>query len=292
MPTATVLPRTTWEGLATAHAQRADQATAAHRARAGRQQTHAVDDFVYEYYGVRPSRLRRWHPGAGVTLEDAPDHARWRWYTSDAQGTQVDVAAFMAARGDMVRFVETLVSRTAQRPLQLGCFGLHEWAMAYRAGDSLRHDLPLRLGREGTDAVVTAHPLACTHFDAFRFFTPAALPLNRTQLTRTSQLESEQPGCLHATMDLYKWCAKLAPAFPSELQQDCFELAVDVRRVDMRASPYDVSGFCLAAIAVETPEGKREYAQYQREFADRAGELRARILAACAALTQTLEPRR
>ena len=37
-------------------------------------------------------------------------------------------------------------------------------------------------GTPSTDAVVDAHQLSCTHFDAFRFFTPDAVPLNRRPL--------------------------------------------------------------------------------------------------------------
>jgi len=38
-------------------------------------------------------------------------------------------------------------------------------------------------------------------------------------------------------IDLYKWVYKLAPVTPSELVADCLELAVNVRELDMWASP-------------------------------------------------------
>jgi hypothetical protein len=58
---------------------------------------------------------------------------------------------------------------TADRPAQLGCFGLHEWVMVYRSGpDDVRH---------------------------------GAWPLHL-----------EQPGCLHATMDLYMSRARTTAA--------------------------------------------------------------------------------
>lgn len=281
--TLTVLARREWEPRAQAHAERVDAATAGHRARATRGEKNAVEDFLYEYYSTRPSALRRWHPGVGIVLEDAQEHSAWRWYVTDARGTRVDAEAFWEARGATVNFVESLLRRTGERPLHLGCFGLHEWAMVYRAGER-RHPLPLRLGAAGTDAVVEANSLVCTHFDAFRFFTPEAVPLNASALTRESQGDREQPGCLHATMDLYKWCAKLSPAIPSELQQECFELALEVRRVDMQASPYDVGSLGLDAIPIETPEGKSRYAAIQREFAARGGALRERVIAACEAV--------
>ncbi len=96
--------------------------------------------------------------------------------------------------------------------------------------------------RRGTDDVVESHRITCTHFDAFRFFTDEARPLNLLQPTReVSSSSNEQPGCLHASMDVYKWAYKLAPLTPSELVADCFELARDVRQVDMQAAPYDLS---------------------------------------------------
>lgn len=38
-------------------------------------------------------------------------------------------------------------------------------------------------------------------------------------------------------MELHKRVSKLAPAVSSELVMDAFELAMDVRQLDMRASP-------------------------------------------------------
>ncbi|WP_291382991.1 3-methyladenine DNA glycosylase [Demequina sp.] len=276
---ATVLPRSEWEPLASAHADRADALTAGHRHRAGRGEKHAIEDFLYEYYPTRPSRLRRWHPGAGTVLEDAPEHAGWKFYRTEARGTSVDLDAFLEARGEGVAHITRLLAATASRPARLGCFGLHEWAMVYRAGEDRRHPLPLRLGRAGTDAVVEANPISCSHFDAFRFFTPEAAPLNALQPTRATQLDLEQPGCLHANMDLYRWAMKLAPAIPSELELEAFGMALEIRRVDLRASPYDVSGYGLEPIAVETLEGKREYAELQANFARRGADLRSRIVA-------------
>ena len=278
-----VLPADTWLPRARTHEERADALTAAYRDRRARGERHAIDDFMYDYYGVKPSHLRRWHPGPGVVLTGSVDqlaaHASWRWYRSDDDGVVLDVEAFLAERRPTVEYVRSLLAATASRPAHVGCLGLHEWAMVYRQDDARRrHSLPLRLGREGTDAVVEAHPLRCSHFDAFRFFTPDAVPRNRALLTRATQTATEQPGCLHANMDLYKWSAKLVPAVPGDLLLDCFELARDVRTLDMQASPYDVSSLGEPAVAIETPAGKAEYVRRQRDFADRAGVLRQRLL--------------
>ncbi|MBO0607529.1 3-methyladenine DNA glycosylase [Myceligenerans salitolerans] len=279
-----LLPSATWRAAAAAHRARADALTAVRREARAAGRKHAIEDFLFTYYPTRISHLRRWHPGAGVVLAGA---AAGRWYTRVLGGVTLDVEAFLAERGDTVRYVRTLVAATASRPGTFGCFGLHEWAMVYRdkeAGRDHRHPLPLRLGHTGTDAVVESHPVRCSHFDAYRFFTPEARDRNALRPTRATQPALEQPGCLHANMDLYKWCLKLGPAVPGELLLDTFELARDIRYTDMAASPYDVSAYGVEPVAIETPEGKAEYVRRQRGFADRSAALRDRLLTACDAL--------
>ncbi len=275
------LSREQWTERAEKHEARADALTAAHRERAARGEKHPVWDFLFTYYGYKPALLRRWHPGSGVVLEQAPERADWRWYSPADQAGAVapDAALFRAEKPQLADLVERMLRRTASRPGQFGCFGLHEWAMVYRAAEH-RHPTPLRLGQEGTDAVVEANELRCTHFDAFRFFTDDAVPRNRLPLTRDSQPDLEQPGCLHAGMDLYRWAVKLGPLVPGELLLDAFELARDIRLLDMEAAPYDLSDWGVQPVRIETPEGKAEYVRRQREFADRGAVLRERLLQA------------
>ncbi|MFD1504632.1 3-methyladenine DNA glycosylase [Georgenia yuyongxinii] len=289
-----VLPATQWQARARAHADRADALTAAHRERRSRHEKHPVEDFLYEYYSARPARLRRWFPGVGTALtgDDAAlaEPATWRWHVRTVVAGRavvaLDAAAFLADRGEGVGWLDELLRRTAGRAAHLGCLGLHEWAMVYQQ-EAHRHPLPLRLGQAGTDAVVEAHAIRCTHYDAFRFFTPPARPLNRLQPERTTQLDLEQPGCLHANMDLLKIALKLGPASPGELLLDCFELARDIRVLDMAASPYDVRGLGHTPVAIETAEGRAEYVARQRELAERAEPLRARLLAVTTAVLAT-----
>lgn len=273
------LDRATWQQRERAHQEHADALTAAHRARAARGEKHPVWDFLFTYYSYSPSQLRRWHPGAGIQLEDAPEREAWRWYTAgSAPGSVVpDATAFAREKAPLADLIERMLRRTAARPGQFGCFGLHEWAMVYREPEH-RHSAPLRLGQDGTDAVVEAGDLRCTHFDAFRFFTPSAVPRNRTALTRADQPVLEQPGCLHAGMDLYKWAMKLGPLIPGELLLDTFELARDIRLLDMEAAPYDLSAWHVVPVPIETAEGKAEYVRRQRGFAERGNALRHRML--------------
>jgi hypothetical protein len=277
------LPPAVRRERAAAHEERVDRLLAGHLARAARGEKHPVEDFLFTYYSLRPAQLRRWHPGAGVVLlgvdEVARDHVVVD--TPDGPGVALDVAAWLRRRGDAARHVRDLLAATASRPPQLTCFGLHEWAMVYRLpADDVRHaSWPLRLGAAGTDTVVETQRLRCTHHDAFRFFTDAARPLNARQPRREDQIALEQPGCLHATMDLYKWAYKLAPAVPSELVADAFELARDVRSLDMRASPYDFAALGYEPVRIETPEGRAAYVAEQRGFAERGAALRAELLA-------------
>jgi hypothetical protein len=160
---------------------------------------------------------------------------------------------------------------------------MHEWAMVYRSSAAeIRHESwPLRLSPAGLDAVVESAPLRCTHFDAFRFFTDPARPLNVLTPTRSAMPDLEQGGCLHTNMDLYKHAYRLTPLVPSELIADCFALAREIRTLDMRASPYDLRGLGYEPVVVETDQGKAEYVAAQRAFAQRAAELRAQLIAAC-----------
>ncbi len=246
-------------------------------------------DFLFSYYSHRPSRLERWHPGIGVTLAGAgAGYLELGAYTATDDGVTVDPAGFTRNRRHTAEFVLALLSATGRRAPRLGCFGLHEWAMVYRASaEEIRHaGWPLRLGRNGTDAIVESLPLRCTHFDAFRFFTEPARPLNAQTPTRDRQVELEQPGCLHNNMDLFKWAYKLDPFVPSELVADCFELALRIRELDMRASPYDLSALGYEPVAIETAAGRAEYARAQAEFAQRAAPLRERLIGVCRVLSQ------
>lgn len=281
-----VLPEADWHTRRRAHEQRVSAWTAPHQARAARGEKHPVEDFLFEYYRFRPAWLRRWHPGPDVVLqgESARDFLRWPEYHEVAEGVALNVAALEPRRRESVAWIANLLRLTAERPPQFACFGLHEWAMVYRSG-GVRHEAwPLRLGVEGTDAVVEAHSLRCTHFDAFRFFTPDAVGRNAGRPTRDSQVALEQPGCLHAAMDCYKWAYKLGAGVPGVLLLDAFDLARDTRELDMRAAPYDLTALGYQPIRIETADGKAEYVAAQRGIADRGVRLRERLIDACDAL--------
>ena len=193
-----------WRERQGVYEARVDEWIAPHLERRRRGMAHPVWDFMFDYYTLSPAKLRRWHPGFGVTLAgDVREFVRMRGYIVDESGAHVDP---VAVDSRLVKSTLSLLTATASRDASFGCFGRHEWAMVYRLRqDEVRHSTwPLRLSDAEISDVVESAPLRCTHFDAFRFYTVAAQPLNAVQPTRATQVDLEQPGCLHATMDLYK----------------------------------------------------------------------------------------
>ncbi|CAJ1582611.1 3-methyladenine DNA glycosylase [[Mycobacterium] wendilense] len=277
-----VLPERVWTERAEEHRRRVESFLAAH---SGAGQPHPVWDFLFTYYSLRPRQLLRWHPGYGTVLAGprAREYSGRTGYVRTEAGVTVG-SQYRAGRLETIGFIEALLSATAERTPQLNCFGLHEWAMVYRSDDVRHAAVPLRLGQDGTDAVVEAMPLRCSHYDAYRFFTAPAAPRNATRLTRATQLEREQPGCVHTNMDLYKWAYKLMPLLDSALLLDCLDLAAEARELDMRASPYDLRGFGLEPLRVEDPAGRAEYVRLQAEIGRRAVPLRAQLIDRCRAL--------
>ena len=283
-----VLSPATWQARGAEHESRVEDLVGPYLRSRAQGEKHPVLDFLFTYYSARPSHIRRWHPGYGIVLA-APATAggrelarvldelsTLRGYTRTRDGGVTVDPAFLDERRGALRATCALLDATASRPARLGCFGLHEWAMVYRT-DAPRHSVPLRLGPAATETVVESMPLRCTHFDAFRFFTDAARPRNESTLTRRTQIDHEQPGCLHATMDLYRACITLAPLIPAELTLDAFELALTARELDMRASPYDLRDLGYLPVEIETAAGRAEYVREQSAIADRGAELRGTL---------------
>jgi hypothetical protein len=272
-------PWADWEADRVAYLARVRPWAADRTRRMSRQEKHPVYDFLFEYYSFRPAHLLRWTPGYGVLLEGATAaDVSWSEFVKCDGGLVLSAASFPAHRATYLRWAVPYLEATLAREPSFACFGLHEWAMVYRDPDVRHPDVPLRLSRAETDAVVDGQPLRCSHFDAFRFFTPAAIPLNRVRLTRQVTTDHDQAGCVHVNMDLYRFAYKIAPFCPGDVLADAFELAVAAREVDMRASPYDLSTYGFPPIRIETREGREEYVESQRELARRGMPVRERLL--------------
>jgi hypothetical protein len=238
---------------------------------------HPVWDFLFTYYNFSPNKLLTWIPGMQQCDEFSSNpkpgtpHRFHRW--PDPKPRDLHQA----------RWIATLCDNILSKPARFGCHGLHEWAMVYRQSESeVRHNQhPLRLPARDIADLIESQPLCCTHYDAFRFFTPPAVPLNALQPTLETRLQNEQAGCLHANMDLYKWAGKLWPWIGSDLVADTFELAVLGRALDMRASPYDLSQLGFDPIPIETESGRDQYRREQQHLTTLATPVRQRLKQAC-----------
>ncbi len=271
-----------WLQRATNHRSNALEWTQPTRDRRARGEKHPVHDFLHTYYRLSLGQLERWHPGIGVHLEDCPEaHQMFRetHYRFEEGTCAADPSRLSAKARARLEFSLQILQSTMERPPNFSCHGLHEWAMLYD-GAEVRHGetVPLRLPREDIDTLVRSRPLCCSHFDAFRFFAPGAKVMNRLQPDLWAREDTEQPGCIHANMDLYKWAAKSLPWVSSDLLWQCFRLATRAREIDMRASPYDLSGFGYNPIPVESSAGRRLYEKLQRQLAQEARALRESLI--------------
>lgn len=80
----------------------------------------------------------------------------------------------------------------------------------------------LKIFIQAMDETTSKPPSCCHHLLTNR-------PLNSVQLEREGQKAHDQPGCIHANMDMFKWALRLWPLLPSEQLVDALELAVDCR---------------------------------------------------------------
>ena len=283
----TTLADAEWRALAAAHFDRAKVYTGPARERRDRGIPHPITDFLFEYYPYPFAFLEQWHPGLGTGIEwsteDAQDpelhHLSSRWYRYENGELVADPSLMTEKEKLRLEWICGLLEATRDRAPNFACHGLHEWAMVY-GGRTVRHEkiLPLRLPQHDIDSFVASRAICCSHHDAFRFFAPEAKPFNRLQPTLATREGHEQPGCLHANMDLYKWAAKAMPWCGSSLLLECFELAVRIRDLDMRASPYDLTEWDREAVCIETSEGRRAYENEQKALAAEAHPLRDRLI--------------
>ena len=315
-PLKITLPRDEWEARSAAHRARVAPMAEAWLARRSRGEKHPVWDFLFTYYNFSPNKLMTWNPGIGEisnfksqisnsesqisNLQPSPNSepqipnlhssSSWESQISNLQspisndGTVVHVWPAITPRlARQAEWIARLCANVLSKPPRLGCFGLHEWAMVYQLSEEeIRHSgYQLRLSPAALEAFVKAQPICCSHFDAFRFFTPPAVPLNSLRPTLETRQDMEQSGCLHANMDLYKWAYKLWPWIGSDLLADAFEVAVASRAFDMRASPYELTALGFDPILIETDAGKDAYRREQLRLAAMAEPVRRKLLGAC-----------
>ncbi len=275
-----------WQAARTCYLEELEPRVQARRARRSRGEKDPVEDFLWEYYSLRGGRLLFWSPGSGVALEHAgsDEFPETSGFCATREGRKVNTEDLLRRRKTGVEWIRRLLISVQNRDPVYHCLGLHEWAMVYEKEDIRHPQLGLRLPHEDIRSVVESFPLQCTHYDAFRFFSQEARPLNSVSLTPERRLDSEQPGCLHVNMDLFKWCMKLQPLVSSSLTLQAFRLADRARKLDMRASPYDIRKCGLEPICIETKEGRKEYVEGQQEIAEDARPIRQAFVEELAAL--------
>mmetsp|Transcript_11025 Transcript_11025/g.15899 ORF Transcript_11025/g.15899 Transcript_11025/m.15899 type:complete len:407 (-) Transcript_11025:1097-2317(-) len=189
-------------------------------------------------------------------------------------------------------FFQSILDATIKAEPIMHCHGLHEWAMQYRPerqpmppSSKYQSHLPLRVDQQTINAAVERRGVFCTHVDALRFFAPAAKAWNQfgeygTTVSRRDQTTLEQPGCVHANMDLLKYAMRVTPWIDGDLVGDALDIALQARKLDIASSPYDVSMYGLDPIPVETSEGRKIYREMQVDLLRNAQPVRQRILAA------------
>lgn len=280
-----------WTQLAEVHLSEARAYTSGPRFRRDRGKKHPVEDFIFEYYPYPLALIELWHPGGGIALrfpdlEILPARFKSARYRIEGDTCFADPEAMKPTELQRLGWIASLLEATQRHIPNFACHGLHEWAMVYRA-EEIRHSslAPLRLPQAEIDSLIESRPITCTHHDAFRFFAKDARPLNRLQPTLETRHLNEQPGCVHANMDLYKWAAKSMPWIGSELLLATFRLANELRDLDMRASPYDLSEWQLIPVKIETPEGRKQYEDEQRRLAVKASILRGHLIETLRRLT-------
>lgn len=248
---------------------------------------HPVEDFLFTYYSFSPSKLKQWVPSfeEALCIEDAKNVSCFSeyWFEKENDILRLNIHRLQDNVLSLAKFIEELCNAILDRMPRFGCFGLHEWAMVYGLSqEELRHtDHRLRLSAIELKRFVESQNLCCTHYDAYRFFTPQAESLNLFKPNLENRVKNEQAGCLHANMDLYKWATKLWPWIGSDFIAKAFLYAVKGRELDMRASPYDLQEYGYAPIPIETEKGRKEYQILQQQYAQQALELRQELADFC-----------
>lgn len=253
------------------------------------QQKHPVHDFLFTYYNCSPHKLKQWVPSYNEELYMTPQLLQeYPWLSESWFCVRHDMLSYDFQRiknkvKELATFVAQLCKNISQRVPRFGCYGLHEWAMVYQlpSEDIRHHTHRLRIHSDELTHFVQSQTLCCTHYDAFRFFTSEARPLNLFKPTLETRLDMEQGGCVHANMDLYKWATKFWPWIGSDFIAKTFLLALEGRELDMRASPYDLRDEGYQPICIEMEEGRRQYQKEQQQYAQRAVSVRHELQQFC-----------
>ena len=250
---------------------------------------HAVHDFLFTYYRCSPLKLKQWVPSFEEDLIISVSmRSEYPWLSDSWFCLKENILSLRRENIHenilvLAKFIDDLCANILQKTPRFGCFGLHEWAMVYKLSpETLRHKSHrLRLNPQDLANFVESQTICCSHYDAYRFFTEEARPLNTLNPRLETRLQMEQGGCVHVNMDLYKWTTKLWPWIGSDFIAKTFLLALEGRELDMRASPYELSEEGYEPLCIETEEGRRQYQKEQQILTERANILRKELQSFC-----------
>ena len=256
---------------------------------------HPVLDFLYTYYHFRPGQLERYSAGYNIKIElptsvtliqDIPNSSLMK---INNDRLQFDLSQFPIHRANGLDYVINLLEQTQESEPQFGCLGMHEWAMVYKNEENPRYTEGFRLKPSEIQEFVESRPIRCSHYDAFRFFTPEAKPLNKLQPDKNLMPEMEQSGCIHTNMDVYRWAYKFYPWVNSDLILKAFDVAYTARFIDMKASPYDLSSLGINPIYIETKVGAEEYISEQKRLHEMSLPVREELICVLNDLREALK---
>jgi len=278
-----------WTMRAKQHAELMNPVVDSFLKKRGLQIKDAVHDFLFTYYNFSTSKLKQWVPSIDDVLVVNNTFRKeyfWlsdHWYHLNGNLLSLKLESIPKSSLQAAQFIANLCDNISNKTPRFNCFGLHEWAMVYKSSqETIRHQgHRLRLSADELAHFVESQKICCSHYDAYRFFTKEARPLNTITPSLETRLDMEQAGCLHANMDLYKWATRLWPWIGSDFIAKTFFLTLRARELDMRASPYDLTDEGYTPICIETEEGRAEYKQEQQLIAEASVELRQLLSAFC-----------
>ena len=251
--------RPVWRERRAAHEERVDDWLAPHlrRRAAGRPIRSRTSSSPTTRTG--PRSCAGGTPAPGVVLAGVARPRAGPDYAPRAAGATLDTAAVLARRGDSMRLDPRAAGphgRARGRTWAASACTSGRWSTGRPRRGTPQRLAAAALARSDRRVVRGERGVRCSHFDAYRFFTAPARPLNVLRPTREAQhdagaagLPARQHGPLQVGVQaVARWS-------PSELVADCFALARDIRDAGHARQPVRPGGAGLRAGADGDPRG-------------------------------------
>jgi hypothetical protein len=124
--------------------------------RRSRHESHPVDDFLFEYYPISTNKLLNWHPGFGTSLEATEiEYEDFPTGSYEFIDNKIQIRnEWLSKNQEAVISLIDFLTKTQERSVRSGCFGLHEWAMVLGTEDVRHEKWQLRLSQEQIRATI------------------------------------------------------------------------------------------------------------------------------------------